>query len=115
MTSPAEHAATAKRLMAQLATEGTIVCQFCNASDVTDDDHRSGCPMLAIHAEIDVLAERANELELTVKLLANGLHASPDEPGDTMHAWAPGHPMGCRACASLDALLPPITVGDNDA
>jgi hypothetical protein len=50
---------TALRLLGYMFTGGTIVCQMCNASDVTDDEHRAGCPALPIVAAVRELARRA--------------------------------------------------------
>ena len=38
--------------IARVATNGTIVCSCCNASDVTDDDHRPGCPVWTLRLAI---------------------------------------------------------------
>lgn len=48
---------TFEKALAHLATGGTIVCRDCNASDVTDDDHRPGCAVWGVrHAFSAVVA-----------------------------------------------------------
>jgi hypothetical protein len=58
-----DHANTVRHeidmLVAKIATNGTIVCSLCNASDVTDDDHRAGCPVLKLRAHLDTLEAQA--------------------------------------------------------
>lgn len=61
-----------ERAIAAVATNGTIVCQCCNASDVTDDDHRRGCPVWELRAAITDLAAAGaptTERSLDVQLI----------------------------------------------
>ena len=62
--SPAELAASVEKGLAALSTNGTIVCSYCNASDVTDDDHRASCAIWPIRqalSELERLAERQRD------------------------------------------------------
>lgn len=66
-----EHADTIRLLVARLATGGTQVCSFCNASDVTDDGHRGGCPVPALLAEVDALVAAMEAAEQRAKEALN--------------------------------------------
>ena len=48
-------AADVEKAIADLVTDGTIVCAHCNASDVTDDDHRAGCGVWPLRKAIAAL------------------------------------------------------------
>lgn len=45
----------------KLVTGGTIVCLYCNASDVTDDGHRRGCPVLPVLAALSSIERHVQE------------------------------------------------------
>lgn len=96
-----------ERLLADLSTDGTIVCQFCNASDVTDDDHRSGCPVWKLRARYAALVAVARAAERVDAADADGQFGLLPLDGD--------------ACQALEALsealsrLDPAAAGKDTA
>ena len=49
-----------EKAIARVATNGTIVCSCCNASDVTDDDHRPSCPVWGLRHAINRALDRSD-------------------------------------------------------
>jgi hypothetical protein len=50
-----------EKALANLATGGTIVCRDCNASDVTDSDHRAHCAVWGVRHAVTTLLSVAVE------------------------------------------------------